>query len=65
MSKLSSKDERISYDNGAFTPTPIPVPRNVADPVALTPNPRSDRNLRIQLHAHLKIALKDRFGYWE
>ena len=65
MGNLSSKDEKIAYDNGAFTPTPIPVPRNVADPVTLTPNTRSDRDLRIQLHAHLKIALKDRFGDWE
>lgn len=37
------------------------MPGDVADPIALTPNTRSDGDFRIQLHAHLEIALEDRF----
>lgn len=36
------------------------MPRDVADPIALTPDTRSDGDFRIQLHAHLEIALKNR-----
>ena len=35
---------------------------NETNPVALTPNTRSDRDFWIQLNAHLEIALK--VGFW-
>ena len=36
--------------------------RDVSNPIALTPNARSDADLGVQLHAHLEIALENRFG---
>lgn len=35
---------------------------DVADPVALAPNARTDGDFRIQLHTHLKIAFECGFG---
>lgn len=34
---------------------------DVSNPVALTPNARTDTDLRVQLHAHLEIALENGF----
>ena len=31
---------------------------NEADPITLTPDPRADRYLRIELYAHLEVALQ-------
>ncbi len=36
--------------------------RDVSNPIALSPNARSNTDLGVQLHAHLEIALKNRFG---
>lgn len=36
--------------------------RDVSNPVALSPNARSNTDLWIQLHAHLKIAFENGFG---
>lgn len=36
--------------------------RDVANPIALSPNARSNTDLWVQLHAHLKIAFEDGFG---
>ena len=54
-----------TYHNSAFAPATIPVPGDIPDPIALPPNPRSNTNLGIQLHAHLEIAFEDRLGYRE
>ena len=39
------------------------MPGDVANPVALSPNTRSDADARVQLHAHLKVPLQDGFGH--
>lgn len=39
--------------------------RDVADPVALAPNAWSDRDLGVELNAHLEVSLKDRLWNWE
>ena len=36
--------------------------RDVSDPIALSPNARSDTDLGVQLHAHLEVAFEDGFG---
>lgn len=36
--------------------------RNVSNPVALSPNAWPNTDLGVQLHAHLEIALENRFG---
>lgn len=36
--------------------------RDVSNPIALTPNARTDTDLRVQLHAHLEVALENGFG---
>ena len=51
-----------AYHHSAFPPTAIPVARDVSHPISLSPDARSDTDLRIQLHAHLKVALEDGFG---
>ena len=38
------------------------MPTHITDPISLPPNPRPNTDLRIQLHAHLKIPLKR--GLW-
>lgn len=48
--------------NRAFPPTTIPVTGDVANPVPLSPNTRSNTDLRVQLDTHLEIALENRFG---
>lgn len=48
--------------NGAFPPTTIPVTGDVSNPITLSPNARSNTDLRVQLHAHLEVALENRFG---
>ena len=35
--------------------------RDIADPIALTPNTRTNRDPRVQLNTHLKIAFEHRF----
>ena len=50
--------EGKTYNNGTLAPASIPMPTNEAQPVALAPDSRSHRDLRVQLHAHLKVALK-------
>ena len=50
--------ESKTYDNGTLAPASIPVPTDEAQPVALAPNSRSHRHLRVQLHAHLEVAFK-------
>jgi hypothetical protein len=55
----------MTYDNGALPPTPIPMPRDVANPVPLPPNARPDGDLRIQLDTHLEVPLEDRLGNGE
>lgn len=55
---------REAYDDGTLAPTSIPVTTNVTDPIPLTPDTRSNRNLRVQLHTHLKIAFECRFRDW-
>ena len=52
-----------TYHNSAFAPATIPVPGDVSNPIALPPNPRSNADLGVQLHAHLKIAFEDRLRY--
>ena len=47
-----------TYDNGTLAPASIPVPTDEAQPVALAPNSRPHRDLRVQLHAHLEVAFK-------
>ena len=54
-----------TYRNSAFAPATIPVPGDIPNPIALPPNPRSNTNLGIQLHAHLEIAFEDGLGYRE
>ncbi len=61
MTSKNAESEAQTYNHGAFTPSPIPVPRDVADPIALTPYARTDRDLGVELDAHLEIALEDRF----
>lgn len=39
------------------------MPTDEADPIALTPDPRSDRDLGVELHTHLKIPLE--IGLWD
>lgn len=56
-----SKAEGRTYDDGAFTPPPIPVSADVADPVALTPNARTNGDFGVELNAHLKVSLKSWF----
>lgn len=53
--------EGVTHDDSAFAPASIPVATDVADPIALSPNARADRDLRVQLHAHLKVAFEGRF----
>lgn len=36
--------------------------RDVSNPVTLAPNAWPNTDLRVQLHAHLEIALENRFG---
>lgn len=36
--------------------------RDVSNPITLSPNARSNTDLRVQLHAHLEVALENRFG---
>ena len=50
------------YHNSAFAPATIPVPGYVSHPIALPPNPRSNTDLGVQLHAHLEIAFEDGLG---
>lgn len=38
------------------------MPTNITHPIPLTPDPRPHADLRIQLHTHLKVSLKRRFG---
>ena len=52
-----------TYNHGTLAPTSVPVPTNEAQPIALAPDSRSHRDLRVQLHAHLEVALKLRRGY--
>lgn len=47
-----------TYDDGPLAPAPIPMSTNKAHPIPLPPDPLPYRDLRIQLDAHLKIALK-------
>lgn len=39
------------------------MPTDVADPVSLSPYARPDTDLRVELHAHLKISFKR--GFWD
>lgn len=50
-----------TYDDSAFTPASIPMAADVADPIALSPDTWADRNLRVELDAHLKVAFEGRF----
>ena len=54
-----------TYHDGTFPPTTIPMTGDVADPVALTPDTRTDRDFRIKLNTHLEIALEDGLGDWK
>ena len=47
-----------AYHDGAFSPPAVPVPADETDPFPLAPDAGPDANLRIQLHAHLKVALE-------
>ena len=64
--RVSDGQEQVrfmeTYDNGAFTPTAVPVTRDVADPITLSPYAWADMNFGIELDAHLKIALQDGLG---
>ncbi len=51
-----------TYNDGPFAPAPIPVTRDETDPMAVAPNRSPDGNLRIELHAHLEVALERRLG---
>ena len=48
--------------HSAFAPATIPVTGDVSHPVALSPNTRPNADFGVQLHAHLEIALENRFG---
>lgn len=37
------------------------MPTDIAHPIPLAPDPRPNADLRVQLHAHLKVPLKRRF----
>ena len=50
-----------SYHHSAFAPTTIPVTRDVSNPITLSPDTRSNTDLRVQLHAHLEIAFENGF----
>lgn len=56
-----SKAECKTHHNGTFTPPSIPMSADVADPVALTPNARTDGDFGVELNAHLKVSLKSWF----
>lgn len=53
---------RIAYNDGAFTPAPVPVTADEADPVSLAPYASSDGYLGVELYTHLEIAFKAGFG---
>jgi hypothetical protein len=48
--------------DAAFAPAAVPVSADERDPVALAPDALSDADFRVQLHAHLKVALESGFG---
>lgn len=50
-----------TYDDSAFTPASIPMAADIADPIALSPDTWADRNLRVELYAHLEVAFEGRF----
>lgn len=50
-----------TYHDGPLSPSPVPVTTDITDPVSLSPDPGANADLRIQLHAHLKVPLKRRF----
>ena len=58
MNVILEGAEEMTYNNSAFAPTSIPMPTDEAQPVALAPDTRSNRDLRVQLHTHLEIALE-------
>lgn len=55
-----------TYYDSTFAPTTVPMATDIADPIALAPNARTNGDFWIQLHTHLKIAfergLRDRIG---
>lgn len=61
LEERKGKVDGRTYDDGAFTPPSIPMSTDVADPVALTPNARADRDFGVELNAHLKVSLKSWF----
>lgn len=51
-----------THNDGAFAPATIPVTADEADPIALPPDSRSDRDLGVDLYTHLKITLQTGSG---
>ena len=51
-----------SYHNSPLPPSPIPMSANISDPAPLAPDAGPHRDLGVQLHADLEIALQDGFG---
>lgn len=50
----------MTYNDSALSPTSIPMPRDIANPIPLPPNAWPNRDLRVQLDTHLEVTLKDR-----
>lgn len=60
--RLRERDLRDAYNDRAFTPATVPVTTDEADPVALTPDARSDRYLWVELYTHLEVSFQVGFG---
>lgn len=51
-----------AYHDRAFSPATVPVTTDEADPIALTPNAWSDRDLWVELYTHLEVSFQIGFG---